>query len=177
MQPPTDLSSSDPDAAFDLAFPAIPPLSSAVLAIAGEDGLRSLVRHHHDRLHRSGIGDRFPTDAKRFAAVVERIANFIVDTARGAPPYAPSRERQWLRGRHFPITIDEAARNVWLAELLAAFDDVDFPHQARPELWTWVEALSIVIINRRTMMSQPRRYPFAEAPAALRPFIRSDWRR
>ena len=173
-QPPSDVPSSGLEAAYDLAFPAIPPLTPEVLSVAGEESLRALVKHHHERLRRSGIGDRFPADAKRFDAVVERIAKFVVDTARGTPPYAPAREREWLRSRHFPITIDEPARNVWLAELLAAFDDVCFPPSARRALWSWAEALSIVIINRRTMLSQPRRYPFADAHAALRPFIRSN---
>jgi len=174
---PTEPAPAEQAAAFDLVFPAIPALAPDLLSLAGEEPLRALVKRHHERLRRSGVGDRFPSDDKRFDAVVRRIANFVVDTARGTPPYAPGREREWLRFRHFPITIDEPARNVWLAELLAAFDDVDFPPAARLVLWNWVEAFSIVIINRRTMMSQPRRYPFANAPAALRQFVREDrWR-
>lgn len=176
IQQPADTPSNDQEADFDLVFPAIPPLASEVLSVAGEAALRGLVRRHHERLRGSSIGDRFPADVQRFDAVVERIANFIVDTARGSPPHVPSRARTWLRSRHLPITIDEPARNVWLAELLAAFDDVDFPPAARSALWSWLEALSIVIINRRTMMSQPCRYLLADAPAALRPFQRSGQR-
>lgn len=172
-QKPSPLPPGEPGATSDLVFPDVPQLPPVVLSAAGEDGLRALVEHHHDRLRRSSIGDRFPTDPKRFDAIVRRIANFIVDTARGTPPYAPGREREWLRVRHFPMTIDEPARNVWLAELLASFDEVDFPQPARKALWAWVEALSIAIINRRTMLGQPRRYSFAEAPAALAAFIRS----
>jgi hemoglobin len=174
VQQPLDAPWSDQEPAFDLAFPAIPSPSPDLLAAVGEESLRALVTCHHQRLRRSSIGDRFPADAKNFDAVVQRISNFIVDTARGFPPFAQSQGGRWLRIRHFPITIDETARNVWLAELLAAFDDVEFPQQARSALWLWLEALSIAIINRRTMISQPRRYPFADAPAALRPFTRAS---
>jgi hypothetical protein len=55
--------------------------------------------------------------------------------------------------------------------MLGAFEDVGFPDEARLEYWNWVEALSIRAISRRTMIGQPRRYPLAEAPTALRPFM------
>lgn len=157
----------------DLLFPAPPIPSTAALAEAGEDALRNLVRHHHELLRMSSIGDLFPRNPERFAAVVERIATFIVESMRGNAAFADAHGLTWFRSRHLPLTIDETARNVWLGALLATFDDLDFPESARSQLWAWVEALSIRAITRRTMVGQPRRYPLAEAAESLRPFVES----
>jgi len=159
------------DAAFDLAFPSIPSPSPAVFAAVGETTLRALVKCHHVRLRNSSIGHLFPAEPNHFAAVVKRIANFVVEATTGASQVTSSDGGTRLRAQHFPITIDETARNVWLALMLVAFDDAGFPDEAREEYWNWVEALSILVINRRTMITQPRRYPFADAPVALRPFM------
>lgn len=157
----------------DLLFPAPPTPSAAALAAVGEDALRELVRHHHDLLKKSSIGDLFPANPQRFAAVVERIATFMVETMRGNASFADAHGLTWFRSRHLPLTIDETARNVWLGALLASFEQLDFPEPARSELWAWVEALSIRAITRRTMVGQPRRYPLAEAAESLRPFVES----
>jgi hemoglobin len=162
------------DVLCDLAFPSIPWPSPEFLAAIGEATLHALVKCHHERLRKSSIGPLFPADPKRFDAVVERIGNAIVATVQGASRIAESNGHIWLRAQHFPLAIDESARNVWLAEMLGAFDDVGFPDGARLEYWNWVEALSIVVINRRTMISQPRRYPFAGARETLSPFMRQS---
>jgi hemoglobin len=157
--------------AFDLAFPPIPSPPPTLFAAVGEATLRALVTRHHDRLRDSSIGRLFPAEPDHFAAVVERIAQFVVEEAAGAARLAQAQGQTWLRAQHLPITIDETARNVWLAKLLLAFDDAGFPAAARPDYWNWMEALSILIINRRTMVTQPRRYPLADAATALRPFM------
>lgn len=159
------------DVSFDLAFPPIPSPSSGCLAAVGEAALRALVERHHERLRLSSVGRLFPADARSFSAVVRRIGDFVVEAAGGSSPLVEANDYTWLRAQHLPITIDETARNVWLAQLLAAFDDVQFPADARTEFWNWAEALSIMLINRRTMITQPRRYPLAGAVGALRPFL------
>jgi hemoglobin len=171
MPRPTGAKSNRQDVEFDLIFPPTPAPAPSILAAVGEAALRNLVRRHHERLRQSSIGDLFPADPKHFSAVVERIANFIVEMTGGSPRFVESHGPIWFRARHLPLTIDETARNVWLGALLATFEDVGFPEEARLELWNWVEALSIRAITRRTMVGQPRRYPLAEAPAALRPFV------
>jgi hemoglobin len=159
------------DVEYDLVFPPIPSPSPSAFTAVGETSLRALVRCQHERLRNSSIGDLFPADPKRFAAVVEKIATYVVETVSGSSPFVQSHGLTWFRTRHLPLTIDETARNVWLAAMLGAFEDVGFPDEARLEYWNWVEALSIRAISRRTMIGQPRRYPLAEAPTALRPFM------
>jgi hemoglobin len=170
MQRPSDDNSSGEDVEFDLMFPPVPIPSSRVLDAAGESSLRALIRCQHQRLRSSSIGKLFPADPDNFSAIVERIATFVIETIKGSSRILQPHGLTWFRSRHLPITIDETARNVWLAAMLFAFDDVDFPQEARPEFWDWVEALSIRAVNRRTMIGQPRRYPYAEALTALRPF-------
>lgn len=171
MPRPPVAKSNQEEFEVDLVFPMPPVPSPAFLSAVGEDALRALVHCHHELLRRSSIGDLFPRDPKRFAAVVERIATFVVNSVSGWPEHAETHGLTWFRSRHLPLTIDETARNVWLSALLAAFDDVKFPVAARLEFWTWVEALSIRAITRRTMVGQPRRYPLADAPTALSPFV------
>jgi hemoglobin len=176
MSRPTGAKSSREEVEFDLVFPPLPLPSPAVFAAVGEAAFRDLVQRHHERLRQSSIGDLFPSDPRRFAAVVERIATFMVETTNGSTQYVDTHGPIWFRTRHLPLTIDETARNVWLAALLATFDEVDFPEPARLEFWNWVEALSIRAITRRTMVGQPRRYSLAEAPTALRPFMGASLR-
>jgi hemoglobin len=173
MPRPPATESTHEEAEVDLIFPPPPAPAPASFTAAGEEPLRALVRYHHELLRRSSIGDLFPRDPKRFAAVVEHIAEFMVNSAFGRPEGLASRGLTWFRTRHLPLTIDETARNVWLGALLASFDEIGYPDAARIDLWNWVEALSIRAITRRTMVGQPRRYPLAEAPEALRPFVES----
>lgn len=162
--------STGEDVEFDLAFPPIPVPRPRALAAEEEALLRALIRSQHERLRRSSISRLFPADPAAFSAIVERIATFVVDTISGSPRIARLNGPTWFRMRHLPMTIDETARDVWLAAMLCAFDDVAYPEEARLEFWNWVEALSIRAINRRTMLGQPRRYTLPEALTALRRF-------
>lgn len=159
------------DASIDLAFPPVPIPSRRVFAATGESMLRALVKSHHERLLDSSIGHMFPVNKDRFAAVMEKTADFIIKATDGSARMGSAHEHSCLRTQHFPFSIDEAARDIWLAQLLLAFDDVRFPEEARLEFWNWVEALSIRMINRRTMHEQPRRYPLAKATITLFPYM------
>lgn len=173
MPRPPAVQSNHEEVEVDLIFPMPPLPAPASFAAAGEESLRGLVRFHHELLRRSSIGDLFPRDPKRFDSVVEHIAEFVVNSIFDRPEGVGTRGLTWFRTRHLPLTIDETARNVWLGALLASFEEVGYPDAARVELWNWFEALSIRAITRRTMVGQPRRYPLAEAPEALRPFVES----
>lgn len=148
-------------------YPPVPFPSKRVFAIAGEARLRELVRRHHERLLTTPVANLFPSDPRRFAAGVEKTADFIVEATGGPPLFTSKFGHTCMRTRHFPFTIDEQAREVWLAQLLLTFADVSFPEEIVEEYWDWVESLSIRVINRRTMRDDPKRYPLAEAPDTL----------
>ncbi|OHX35974.1 hypothetical protein BJL95_02740 [Methylomonas sp. LWB] len=154
-------------ASTGLEFPAVPFPSRRVFEVAGASLLRALVRRHHQRLLNTPIGHLFPKDPARFAAGVEKTADFIVEATGGPALFTANHGHTCMRSRHFPFTIDELAREIWLAQLLSAFDDVGFPDEVREEYWNWVESLSIRVINRRTMRAAPRRIPLAGAATEL----------
>jgi hemoglobin len=156
-------------AGHEMEMPEVRFPSPAVLAMAGEAALRALVRRHHERLRASEIGHLFSPDDAAFTALLERVADFFVEACGGPVGYTPVHGTTCMRTRHLPFTVDEPGREVWLRELLRAMDDTGFPAAAREEYWTWLEAMSVRMINRRTMRAQPTRISFADAVAKLSP--------
>jgi hemoglobin len=151
------------DAATELILPATTFPSSRVLTVAGEEKLRQLTRRHHALLLSSPIAGLFPKDPWVFAKLAEKVADFVVECCGGAPTYSEQNGSTCMRTRHFPFSIDESAREVWLAALYQAMADVDFPVAVREDYWNWLEAFSVRMINRRTMKAQPVRIPYVLA--------------
>ena len=151
----------------DFEFPPVPLPSSRVFAVAGVSLIYALVERHHERLRASTIGHLFPCEPARFREGVERSVDFVVEKTGGPPAYAPPDGVRCMRTRHFAFTIDERGREIWLAELIGAMDDVEFPGEIREEYWNWVEAMSIRMVNRRTMRAAPARYPWKDAARML----------
>jgi len=148
-------------ATHELDFPPVPFPPRQVLHSAGEATLRALVLRQHQRLLDSPLAPLFPSDPSLFAAVVQRSADFVVEACGGGEVYSARRGHSCMRTRHLPFTIDEAGREQWLRALWLAFDDVACPDAAREPLWTWLEAMSIRMVNRRTTREQPVRLPYA----------------
>lgn len=151
----------------DMDFPPVPFPSRRIHEVAGEKKLRELVRLHHIRLKDTEIGHLFPKSMRRFAAGIEKTADFVIEACGGSVSFTPRHGPMRMRERHFAFDIDERAREIWLLELLRAFDDVGFPEALREEYWNWVEPFSIRMINRRTTKEQPRRHPWAGAKVSL----------
>jgi hemoglobin len=147
----------------DLEYLPIRFPSPRVLETLGEAGLRRLVRCHHEALLQSSVRHLFPGDAETLAKVVEKSALFFIESCGGAPDYTRRHGGNCMRTQHFPFTIDEAARDVWLACLRQAFDLADTPSAAREELWGWLESMSVRMINRRTTKKQPTRHAYASS--------------
>lgn len=152
------------DAATELILPAVQFPSRRLLENVGEAKLREVVERHHALLAAGPIGAMFPADPAVFAMLVKKVADFVVEACGGAASYSTEHGNTCQRTRHFPFTIDETSREVWLEALFHAMDDAAFPAEACEEYWTWLEAFSVRMINRRTMKAQPVRIPFAVAP-------------
>jgi hemoglobin len=151
------------DTATELILPAVQFPSRRLLENVGEAKLREVVERHHALLASGPIGAMFPGDPEVFAALVKKVADFVVETCGGAASYTSEHGHVCMRTRHFPFTIDEQSREVWLEALFRAMDDVVFPAEAREEYWNWLEAFSVRMINRRTIKAQPVRIPFVVA--------------
>jgi hemoglobin len=151
------------DAATELVFPPVSFPSRRVVEIAGEDKLRQLVLRQYSLLMGSPILDLYTDNPWAFAKLAEHVADYVVECCGGKATYSDQNGSVCLRTRHFPITIDESAREIWLAALVRAMDEVDFPAEVREEYWNWIEAFSVRVINRRTSKDQPARISYAEA--------------
>lgn len=149
----------------DAEYPPVPFPSLRVIRSAGEGRLRALVWRHHTLLRASPVGHLFPADDEKFARGTDKTADFIVEACGGPAHFTPQFGHTCMRTRHFPFTIDEAARETWLDLLWQALDDVLFPDEVREEYWNWLEAMSIRMINRRTTKAAPARRPYAAMAA------------
>lgn len=150
-------------AGHDMALPEVQFPSRRVLEIAGADGLRKLVFRHHGRLRESSIGHLFTMPDEQFLALCGVIADFVVETCGGPQKFTEARGTACMRTRHFPFSIDEGSREVWIEELYHAMQETGFPAELHEEYWTWLEAMSVRMINRRTTKAQPVRISWAEA--------------
>lgn len=153
-------------AGHDLDFPPVPFPSRRVIQSAGEARIREVVTRHHALLRDSVIAGLYPADPVKFAEATTRAADFIVEACGGTALYTPVQGHTCMRTRHFPFTIDEGAREIWLATLWQAIDDCGLPTDVREEFWNWLEAMSIRMINRRTAKAQPARFPYATMVAS-----------
>ncbi|EIJ41818.1 hemoglobin [Beggiatoa alba B18LD] len=131
------------------ALPEVIPPSTRILQVVGEARLRALVFHHHALLLKSPIAHLFTQEEEQFWTVVTKIADFFVEACGGKNYYSEAYGRPQLRRRHIPFMIDEAGREIWLALYQQALRDVDFPSNVLEEFWTWIEALSIRLVNQR----------------------------
>ena len=151
----------------DLEYPAVIYPTRRLFEMLGEGQLRRLVQRHHERLRDSRIGHLFAADPEAFERSVTRIADYVIEACGGPARYTQANGIACIRTRHFPHSIDEAAREVWLHELAIALREVDFPLNLMRELWEWLESMSIRMINRRTAKKQPARWPFERMRTTL----------
>lgn len=147
----------------ELDFPEVQFPTPRVLSMSGEAGLRALVFRHHELLRASEIGHLFASSDAEFAKVIGHVANFVIEACGGARNYSEARGSTCMRTRHFPFTVDEHGREVWLANLYRAIVETGLPVEVREEYWSWLEAMSIRMINRRTTKAQPVRVDWAQA--------------
>ncbi|QSR88870.1 globin domain-containing protein [Methylacidiphilum caldifontis] len=146
----------------DFVFPEVRFPSRRVFEVAGEKLLRELVHRHHENLLKSQIFYLFPTDKEAMEKLVKRSADFVVEMCGGPDYYTSTRGEPRMRSRHFSVTIDEKAREIWLACYKYALKEVAFPFSVLEEFWQWIESFSIRMINRRTTLEPPRRVYFDE---------------
>jgi hemoglobin len=155
------------DAMVDMIYPPVPFPSNRIAKAIGEEGIRMMVRHHHDLLRKTKVGDLFPRDPEAFEEAVRKSADFFVEMLGGAQHFTPVHGEPRLRMRHFKIPIDENDREIWLAMFKKTLKEIAFPPEHLRELWEWVEPLSIRMINRRTTMQTVRRHYWEEVSAAF----------
>ena len=131
--------------------------------------VRELVVEHHRLIWHSPLQPIFGHNEKHFWKAVELTADFHAEVCGGAKLYTERKGHPHLRERHFPFTIREQDRALWLELYMQALRNVAFPLEVAEEYWRWVESLSIRMINRRTTFAEPVRVPFSTIVAQLHP--------
>ena len=76
------------------------------------------------------------------------LALFLGQYWGGPPIYSQEKGHPRLRMRHAPFAIDEAAREAWLAAMLAAVDSSDAPEIAKAAMREYFDMASGAMINR-----------------------------
>lgn len=153
------------DAKMDFVYPPVVFPSNKILKAMGEQKIREMVLYHHTLLRKSSIGDLFPADDALFLKGTEKTADFFVEALGGGDMFSSKYGHPALRSRHFPFTIDEKAREIWLVMYKKTIKHIAFPKEYIEEFWNWIEPLSIRMINRRTTAIAPERFLFESIKA------------
>ena len=150
------------DMMVDFVFPPVIFPPNEIYKNFGKDNIIKMVFYHHNLLKKSSIKDLFTKDEDEFKTMTYRTADFFIEALGGGSTYSSKHGHPHLRARHFTFTVDEHAREVWLMFYKKTLKDINFPKEYLKPFWEWIESLSIRMINRRTTMNPPKRYPFEE---------------
>lgn len=124
--------------------------------IWGEDKIRQLVRYHHNLLRLGEIDDFLSQNQAHFEHATRKTSDFFVDVLSHVKSSDILLEYPAMKMRYFNITVDEHARYVWLETYKKAILDMQMPSECIEEFWSWIESMSLWMINRHTMHSTPR---------------------
>lgn len=113
----------------------------------GHDGFQRLVRGFYERVENDDIlrpmypaGDLEPAE--------RRLREFLEQYFGGPTTYSQRRGHPRLRARHMRFPIDEAARDRWVALMLAALQDADLPDEVVAIMRDYFENGATFLMNR-----------------------------
>jgi hemoglobin len=89
------------------------------------------------------------------APSAERLTLFLAQYWGGPRLYSESRGHPRLRARHMPFVIDAAARDAWLANMLAALDQQAVGQQEGAELRRYMLSTAEFLMNANDDQSGP----------------------
>jgi hemoglobin len=142
---------------FNNITPEVPMLPSLRLyMIWGEDNIRRMVRYHHNLLRLGEIDDFLSQNQAHFEHATRKTADFFVDVLSHVKSTNVLLGYPAMKMRYFNITVDEHARYVWLETYKIAIKDMNMPSECIEEFWSWIESMSIWMINRHTLPTTPR---------------------
>ncbi|MBU0632208.1 globin [bacterium] len=150
------------EAKIDFVFPEVVFPTNKLYRLWGEKNIRDMVFYHHRLLRKSSIGSFFSSDDAVFEFATKKTGDFFVEALGGGKVYSSQYGHPALRMRHFHMTIDEKAREIWLMMYKKTIKELSMPAECIEEFWNWIEALSIRMINRRTTVLDIQRFPFTD---------------
>lgn len=130
--------------------PRVAPPSQEIYAAMGEAQIFRMLEDFYRELERSALRGMFPAD---MVAASRKSAAFFVGLLGGPPLYQQRYGSPMLRARHLPFSIDETARQEWLASfdrvLANAEAEYGFPAQHLEGFRTFLREFSGWMVNAR----------------------------
>jgi hemoglobin len=118
-----------------------------VYGAIGEEGFARLVRAFYAQVPGDDLlGPMYPADD--LAGAEERLRDFLIGRFGGPARYVEQRGHPRLRMRHMPFTIDEPARNRWVANMDRAFDAAQLPPAVESLLREFFHSTATFLRNR-----------------------------
>jgi hemoglobin len=118
-----------------------------VFGLIGEEGFTRLVAAFYAQVPGDEvIGAMYPPHD--LAGAAERLRDFLVVRFGGPARYLEQRGHPRLRGRHAPFTIDQKARDRWVAMMDRALAEAALPPEAEAILREFLFNTATFLINR-----------------------------
>lgn len=121
--------------------------SKGIFEFLKEEGIRTLISNHYDRIKTSKIRHLFPPEEVIFEAAKKNSADFFVQILGGPSYYNENRGAPMLVRRHNPFTINVEARNIWLGIYQELLPELGMPDDLLLSLWNYLDQFSIWMIN------------------------------
>ncbi|MDZ4829989.1 MAG: globin [Phycisphaerae bacterium] len=116
--------------------------------LGGDEPFWNLARAFYARVDKDpdpSFRGMFPSD---LTEAIRNQAEFLIQFFGGPTTYSDRKGHPRLRQRHMGFAIDQAARDRWLAHMLASLGDVDIPEVERREMTAYFARASDFLINR-----------------------------
>ena len=118
-----------------------------IYQLLGVDVLTAIVASFYRRVPTDPIlGPMYP--ARDLAGAEQRLRSFLIYRFGGPPDYLRDRGHPRLRIRHAPFALDQAARDRWMALMLAAIDEQPTAAPHRAYLERFLGDIATFLINR-----------------------------
>ncbi len=113
----------------------------------GEEGFARLVRAFYAQVPGDDVlGPMYPADD--LGGAEARLRDFLIGRFGGPARYVEQRGHPRLRMRHMPFTIDEPARNRWVANMDRALDEAQLPAPVTSLLRGFFQSTATFLRNR-----------------------------
>jgi hemoglobin len=89
------------------------------------------------------------------AGAEQRLRDYLIYRFGGPQTYIEQRGHPRLRGRHMPFAITQSARDRWMQFMDKAFDESQFPEDARVHVRNFFDSMATFMINRMEEGAQP----------------------
>jgi hemoglobin len=117
-----------------------------IFSLVGEEGFTRLVAAFYRQVPGDDIlGPMYP--AHDLQGAEQRLRDFLIYRFGGSQRYIEQRGHPRLRARHIPSRVDQAARDRWMQLMNNAFNEIQLPSEAEQGLKSFLEQMSIFMIN------------------------------